>query len=465
MKLIKIHICLLLFLLYCLIFVNTEQILLNNDKLDSNIINYKNILPEGFIPVDENVLNGPITTNREKDNGKKRNLYSMIRNEDDSYYYNYNEFNKLKNETSIQSVYFCEMYSRLRPEVLKGFDLSCPNHYTIVIDKAFYGRYANDTINCKTNFTPEILKKIKNDCGYEPLKNIKYSCEGKSYCSLKPMNSFYKDHCHGVLKYLHIDYHCIKKPELRKEKISIISFYDGIEYNSIYEHSVSEFYQYANIHGYEFQFTNFNYIPESNIFFMKFQTIIDKLIEGLKYGNIDWIFWVDNDVIILNPNIKLETFLPNEKMNKIHLIAAYDYNGRKDYCCGINAGILLIRVHEWSLNVFMRAISYPYYNKNMYLENHDQTSLNNILIEFNEADHYVVVPPHWMNKRDITKGEFLYHIMGGGRKYKDRKLYQFLNKSKNDEEWYTKTNKELRKEVLEYYDLSKEEQIQINIQP
>jgi len=49
-------------------------------------------------------------------------------------------------------------------------------------------------------------------------------------------------------------------------------------------------------------------------------------------------------------------------MNEIHLIAAYDYLGRKDYCCGLNAGIFFLRVHEWSLNYLMRAISYPYFN-------------------------------------------------------------------------------------------------------
>jgi len=55
------------------------------------------------------------------------------------------------------------------------------------------------------------------------------------------------------------------------------------------EHSVSEFYQYANIHGYDYKLETINYSPGRKIFFMKFYSIIEKLIEGLKYKKYDWI--------------------------------------------------------------------------------------------------------------------------------------------------------------------------------
>jgi len=94
---------------------------------------------------------------------------------------------------------------------------------------------------------------------------------------------------------------------LKKEKISIISFYDTVISNSIQEHSISELYQYSNIHGYEFQYTNFNYIPERNIYFMKCQTIIDKLIEGLKFKNIDWILYeYFKNILLIIINFNME---------------------------------------------------------------------------------------------------------------------------------------------------------------
>jgi len=59
--------------------------------------------------VDENNLNGPITLDRDKDDGKKRNLYKNIRIEDDSFYYDYDKFNKLKSTTSEREEYLCEI--------------------------------------------------------------------------------------------------------------------------------------------------------------------------------------------------------------------------------------------------------------------------------------------------------------------------------------------------------------------
>lgn len=161
--------------------------------------------------LDDNIPNGPITTDRELDDGTKRNLYSMIRSNDDSFYYKYDEFNRLDEIISKKPEYICEDYSRIRPEAQKGHDIACPRYYTIKIDKAFYGRYANDTQHCSNiQFTPSVMSKIREDCGRNIIKNIKEKCEGKVYCSLIPRNLFYGDSCGGVYKYLHIEYRCIK---------------------------------------------------------------------------------------------------------------------------------------------------------------------------------------------------------------------------------------------------------------
>jgi len=171
-------------------------------------------------------------------------------------------------------------------------------------------------------------------------------------------------------------------------------------------------------------------------------------------------------VVILNPNIKLESFLPNDKMKKIHLIAAYDYWGDPNYCCGLNTGIFFIRVHEWSLNILMRALAYPYFNINLELLYPEQIALNNILIESNETDHYVIVPQQWFNNRHIQKGEFLFHIMGGTSKNeKINILHKFFENNENGTDWDLKTNEETRNEVLDYYNLSREKQISIKMQP
>lgn len=167
--------------------------------------------------------------------------------------------------------------------------------------------------------------------------------------------------------------------------------------------------------------------------------------------------WVDTDTLITNPNIRLETFLPNEKMNKIHFIVADDR-------AGLQAGVFFIRVHEWSLSFLMRAMTYCYYNKK-FLKYHDQSAINNVLTEYNEEKHYVVVPQEWFNTNYVRlkKGDFLLHLMGSSREKKNSTFEKYFNITKGDE-WHSLSNKEMREEVLKYYNLPRVKQHHIEIQ-
>jgi len=129
----------------------------DNAYLKAELKNETNIdLPFGFVFVDENADHGPITIDREKDDGTKLNIYDFIHPEDLSFYYNQEEFDELEevikyNETN----YFCEYDTDLPPEAYKGYEIECPAHYTIKIDYAFYGRHAYDTKHCKKNIKGE----------------------------------------------------------------------------------------------------------------------------------------------------------------------------------------------------------------------------------------------------------------------------------------------------------------------
>jgi len=424
-------------------------------------ITLTNKMPEGFVLVNKFKEHGPITTNRVLDDGKKRNIYNLVREEDDSYYYKYDKFSELDSKTDLKAEYLCDIDTPARPEGAKGYDLVCPEYYTLSIEKAFYGHHANDLDHCKKDYSKEQLEQLKNECGNDVLGRVKKQCNDRQYCSIVPKNIVYKSRCPAGINYLNVEYRCIKEKKLEKERISIVQFYDNLQSNSVAEHSASEFYQYANIHGYEYTLGNYNYIPGRIVYFMKFQALIEKISEGLKYKKYDWVVWMDSDVIIANPNLKLETFLPDENMSNVHIIVGVDYLGRKDICCGINAGVLFLRVHEWTLDILMRSMSYPYFNPKDELQFHDQTALNNALLDFNETEHYIVTPAEWFNTFHIqdNKGNFLFHIMGLSNK--KGTLYKFLDESKGDEDYLKKTNEEMRKTVLEYYHKSKEEQIKL----
>jgi len=111
----------------------------------------------------------------------------------------------------------------------------------------------------------------------------------------------------------------------------------------------------------------------------------------------------------------------------------------------------------------MRANSYSYYNLKKYLRFADQTSMRNVLKDSNDTnEHYVIVPRSWFNSYlgDKKKGDFLVHLAGRPKKSKKPKDLHLL--IKNDIEWYTAmTNKDLRKIVLEYYNLPKEQQLKV----
>jgi len=233
-----------------------------------------------------------------------------------------------------------------------------------------------------------------------------------------------------------------------KTQISIVMFADKLNPNSIYENAVSEAYQYANIHNYTLSFNHLNYNKEKEIYYMKFSAILEKIIEGMKENNCDWIFWLDGDVSITNPTIKLETFLPEDE--NINFVAATDYNG-------LNAGVFFLKVNSWSYNIIINAMSYPHFKEKEYLRFAEQTALNNVLSKEENTKHYYVVPLDWFNRfyGGRVKGDFIVHFPG--HKHKDQKA-QNLRKEVG-EKWYKANNNEsLRKKVLNYYSLPRNKQ-------
>ncbi|ORX76243.1 hypothetical protein BCR32DRAFT_236712 [Anaeromyces robustus] len=372
------------------------------------------------------------------------------------------KLSKLQQIIERKSEYFCELYKSLPSLSYKGYNITCPIYYTISIDHAYYGRYANDSQHCKIDYegkeVPTRNLIYPYDCGSNIIDEIKELCEGKRHCILKPHNSYYRYICNSLYKYLHVKYHCVKDLTIKKPKIRIVMFANKINVNSVFENAISEFYQYSKIHEYEFRLHKLRYDTEREIFYMKTESIIENLIIGLKEKTFDWILWVDSDFVIINPNIKLETFLPTNDMDNIHLIASDDFNG-------LNAGIFFLRVHPWSLNLLMRVMSYSYYNIQKPLEFEDQTALNNVLVESkDDEEHYIIVPQDWFNSylSNKEKESFLIHLAGESNK--NWKAYFLRNENINNNGKYYIKNKELRKKVLKYYKLPKEKQHKLEYQ-
>jgi len=76
---------------------------------------------------------------------------------------------------------------------------------------------------------------------------------------------------------------------MKKQKFAIVLFADNIKPNSIYEHAVSELYQYADVHGYKFILYEQNYDSNREIFYMKLHSVYEAIVKGLKSKKYDWI--------------------------------------------------------------------------------------------------------------------------------------------------------------------------------
>jgi len=443
----------------------TTEKLLDNEKILFTSKKYrfkgKSFPVNNFKPLYKNGIKGPITIDREKDNGKKVNIYKNILNlsdnEFESFYFDEKTFQQLNETIPADEKYMCETDGRLTEDMTQGHDLRCPMFYHITLDKRFYGRYSHDDKHCITDYkgdkiSKDIIDKFSNlkfRCGREIPEYIDEVCNGKNSCILQPGKNL-PDTCSGYGKYLHIQYHCTRDLEIKKPRIAIVMFANNIKPNSIYENAISELYQYADFHGYKFIFSDNRYDDGRDLFYMKLHVVSEAIADGLKNDEYDWIFWVDSDVVLANPNIKLEAFLPVDK--NIHFIAASDENG-------LNAGVFFIRVHSWSLNFMIRAIAYRFTDKKLKLEFADQTSMSNILINDKEEQHYTIVPQHWFNiyLKNMDSGDFLIHF--AGLEEKDQKANLIREEIYKGTEWSrAQTNKQLRNKVLEYYKLPKEKQ-------
>lgn len=142
---------------------------------------------------------------------------------------------------------------------------------------------------------------------------------------------------------------------------------------------------------------------------------------------LDWLFWHDADVVLLNSLIPLEAFLPpmGDKWEHINLLISNDLGG-------LNDGTFFVRVCEWSVYFFAAGLSFPYYRPEVNLRFDEQSALQFLLEEtkyrnntlhvpqkwFNAYHHWghdETVPPEWhYDYQENAPGDLLVHLPGAG---------------------------------------------------
>jgi mannan polymerase II complex MNN10 subunit len=145
---------------------------------------------------------------------------------------------------------------------------------------------------------------------------------------------------------------------------------------------------------------------------------------------LEWIMWMDRDVIILDACRPLSMFLPpaGPEFDHINLITNHDAGG-------LNAGVFLFRVNDWSIELFNTVLAFRYFRPGQQLALAEQSAMAIIIQEEKWKKGVVRVPWYWFNAypdeddsvekyrtggtKDLEwfrarKGDFAVHFAGDG---------------------------------------------------
>ncbi|KKK18795.1 hypothetical protein AOCH_006782 [Aspergillus ochraceoroseus] len=161
--------------------------------------------------------------------------------------------------------------------------------------------------------------------------------------------------------------------------------------NTLYERAIETHQEHSRRLGYPL------FILQREILdgvWNKYAILLSVLLQELAKPSdqrLQWLFWFDSDTVVMNPHMKLETFLPPVEADHVHLLLTKDWNG-------MNNGVFPIRVHPWSVQLLSAALAYPVVKPEVFLFWPDQSALANVL---NENEHFarsvVYCPLRWFN--------------------------------------------------------------------
>ncbi|KAH7128068.1 galactosyl transferase GMA12/MNN10 family-domain-containing protein [Dactylonectria estremocensis] len=178
---------------------------------------------------------------------------------------------------------------------------------------------------------------------------------------------------------------------------------------------------------------------------------------------LEWIFWVDQDTLILDQCRPVSSFLPpealqadamagrgtdgsrNEPKDETHLIIGKDWNGP-------NAGVFLVRVNQWAIEFFSDIVAFRHFNPNLTLPFAEQSAMDILMSEPRFQRNVQGVPQVWFNAypgdspaefedrddeegledQNARRGDFLLHFAGLADKEKSiNEWADMLDRQKN----------------------------------
>lgn len=133
-------------------------------------------------------------------------------------------------------------------------------------------------------------------------------------------------------------------------------------------------------------------------------------LEKPEPDRLQWLFWFDSDIVLLNPHIPLSLFLPptanTAKWNHLRAIVTQDHKG-------LNTGVFALKVDKWSVNLLAATLSFRLSFPNIKLKYNDQSAMEFWLQSDQFRNQTMHVPQRWINAYAGQRG-------GGGEGAVDR---------------------------------------------
>ena len=151
----------------------------------------------------------------------------------------------------------------------------------------------------------------------------------------------------------------------------------------------------------------------------------------------EWLVWFDADTVLTNSEVPWTTFLPpsNSVFNEINMLVTADKNG-------FNAGVFLLRVCEWSLDLLSDTIALPRLHQtevDFFFK--EQAALRDRFDTPERIKHRLYVPQHWFNPYDlfyqgkgdqVMNGTMNIHFPGIGHEMRAESMGLWLDKLERD---------------------------------
>jgi hypothetical protein len=94
---------------------------------------------------------------------------------------------------------------------------------------------------------------------------------------------------------------------------------------------------------------------------------------GLKAVLMDFCSWNDADVVLMNPQISLDIFIPpSPEFDYVNLLETHDRHG-------LNNGVFLIKINDWSVKLLTAVLAFHHFRPVVELKYSEQSALDEML--------------------------------------------------------------------------------------